>query len=338
MKKNKTILLLLALLMLAAGPAWARNITLLNVSYDPTRELYQDINRAFAAQWKAQHGDNLAIRMSHGGSGTQARSVVDGLPADVVTLALASDIDALADHGLVEKNWQQRLPDNASPYTSTIVFLVRKGNPKHIEDWPDLIKPGVQVITPNPKTSGGARWNFLAAWGYALQRPDGNEAKARAFVHALFQHVPVLDTGARGATNTFVQRGIGDVLLAWENEAFLAQRELGKDKFDIVVPSMTILAEPPVAVVDAHVAKDGNRAVAEAYLKFLYTPQAQDIEARHFYRPRLAAVAQKYASQFPAVKTFTIAQLFGDWRKAQAKFFADGGVFDQIGPGSQPAR
>jgi len=338
MKKNKTILLLLALLMLAAGPAWARDITLLNVSYDPTRELYQDINRAFAAQWKAQHGDNLAIRMSHGGSGTQARSVVDGLPADVVTLALASDIDALADHGLVEKNWQQRLPDNASPYTSTIVFLVRKGNPKHIEDWPDLIKPGVQVITPNPKTSGGARWNFLAAWGYALQRPDGNEAKARAFVHALFQHVPVLDTGARGATNTFVQRGIGDVLLAWENEAFLAQRELGKDKFDIVVPSMTILAEPPVAVVDAHVAKDGNRAVAEAYLKFLYTPQAQDIEARHFYRPRLAAVAQKYASQFPAVKTFTIAQLFGDWRKAQAKFFADGGVFDQIGPGSQPAR
>jgi len=338
MKKNKTILLLLALLMLAAGPAWARDITLLNVSYDPTRELYQDINRAFAAQWKAQHGDNLAIRMSHGGSGTQARSVVDGLPADVVTLALASDIDALADHGLVEKNWQQRLPDNASPYTSTIVFLVRKGNPKHIEDWPDLIKPGVQVITPNPKTSGGARWNFLAAWGYALQRPDGNEAKARAFVHALFQHVPVLDTGARGATNTFVQRGIGDVLLAWENEAFLAQRELGKDKFDIVVPSMTILAEPPVAVVDANVAKDGNRAVAEAYLKFLYTPQAQDIEARHFYRPRLAAVAQQYASQFPAVKTFTIAQLFGDWRKAQAKFFADGGVFDQIGPGSQPAR
>jgi len=338
MKKNKTILLLLALLMLAAGPAWARDITLLNVSYDPTRELYQDINRAFAAQWKAQHGDNLAIRMSHGGSGTQARSVVDGLPADVVTLALASDIDALADHGLVEKNWQQRLPDNASPYTSTIVFLVRKGNPKHIEDWPDLIKPGVQVITPNPKTSGGARWNFLAAWGYALQRPDGNEAKARAFVHALFQHVPVLDTGARGATNTFVQRGIGDVLLAWENEAFLAQRELGKDKFDIVVPSMTILAEPPVAVVDANVAKDGNRAVAEAYLKFLYTPQAQDIEARHFYRPRLPQVARKYASQFPSVKTFTIAQLFGDWRKAQAKFFADGGVFDQIGPGSQPAR
>ena len=339
MKKNKTILLLLALFaMFAVGNAFAKDITLLNVSYDPTRELYQDLNRAFAAQWKAQHGDNVVIRMSHGGSGTQARAVVDGLPADVVTLALAYDIDALADRGLLAKNWQQRLPDNASPYTSTIVFLVRKGNPKHIKDWPDLIKPGVQVITPNPKTSGGARWNFLAAWGYALEQPGGNEAKARAFVQALFQHVPVLDTGARGATNTFVQRGIGDVLLAWENEALLARRELGKDKFDIVVPSVTILAEPPVAVVDANVTKDGNRAVAEAYLKFLYTAQAQDIEARHFYRPRLAAVAQKYAAQFPVVKTFTIAQLFGDWRKAQAKFFADGGVFDQIGPGSQPAR
>jgi len=337
--KKKTILFLLAsLTMFAATHASAKDITLLNVSYDPTRELYQDLNRAFVAQWKAQHGDNVAVRMSHGGSGTQARAVADGLPADVVTLALAYDIDALADHGLLAKNWQQRLPDNASPYTSTIVFLVRKGNPKHIKDWPDLIKPGVQVVTPNPKTSGGARWNFLAAWGYALKQPGGNEAKARAFVHALFQHVPVLDTGARGATNTFVQRGMGDVLLAWENEAFLAQRELGKDRFDIVVPSMTILAEPPVAVVDANVAKDGNRAVAEAYLKFLYTPQAQDIEARHFYRPRLPQVARKYASQFPSVKTFTIAQLFGDWRKAQAKFFADGGVFDQIGPGSQPAR
>jgi sulfate transport system substrate-binding protein len=334
---KKIILFLLAVFaVFAAGGASARNVTLLNVSYDPTRELYQDLNRAFAAQWKAQHGDNITVRMSHGGSGTQARSVADGLPADVVTLALAYDIDAIADRGLIAKNWQQRLPDNSSPYTSTIVFLVRKGNPKHIKDWPDLIKPGVQVITPNPKTSGGARWNFLATWGYALKQPGGNEAKARAFVQALFRHVPVLDTGARGATNTFVQRGIGDVLLAWENEAFLAQRELGKDRFDIVVPSMTILAEPPVAVVDANVAKDGNRAVAEAYLNFLYTPQAQDIEARHFYRPRLAAVAQKYAGQFPSVKTFTIAQLFGDWRKAQAKFFADGGVFDQIGPGSQP--
>jgi sulfate transport system substrate-binding protein len=336
---KKSILFLLAVFMVfVAAGASAKDTTLLNVSYDPTRELYQDINRAFAAQWKAQHGDNVTIRMSHGGSGTQARSVADGLPADVVTLALAYDIDAIADRGLIAKNWQQRLPDNSSPYTSTIVFLVRKGNPKHIKDWRDLIKPGVQVITPNPKTSGGARWNFLAAWGYALKQPGGNEAKARAFVQALFQHVPVLDTGARGATNTFVQRGIGDVLLAWENEAFLAQRELGKDRFDIVVPSVTILAEPPVAVVDANVAKDGNRAIAEAYLKFLYTPQAQDIEARHFYRPRLPQVAQKYASQFPPVKTFTIAELFGDWRQAQAKFFADGGVFDQIGPGSQPAR
>jgi sulfate transport system substrate-binding protein len=337
--KNKTILLLLTLIaMLTAGVASARNITLLNVSYDPTRELYQDLNRAFAAQWKAQHDDTVVVRMSHGGSGTQARAVADGLPADIVTLALAYDIDVLADRGLLAKDWQQHLPDNASPYASTIVFLVRKGNPKHVRDWPDLIKPGVQVITPNPKTSGGARWNFLAAWGFALQQPGGNEAKARAFVQALFQHVPVLDTGARGATNTFVQRGIGDVLLAWENEALLAQRELGKNRFDIIVPSISILAEPPVAVVDANVAKDGNRAVAEAYLKFLYTPQAQDIGARHFYRPRLAAVAQKYAAQFPVVKTFTIAQLFGDWRKAQAKFFADGGVFDQIGPGTQPAR
>jgi len=337
--KNKTILLLLSLIaMLTVGVASARNVMLLNVSYDPTRELYQDINRAFAAQWKAQHGDNVVIRMSHGGSGTQARAVADGLPADVVTLALAYDIDAIADRGLLARDWQKRLPDNASPYTSTIVFLVRKDNPKHIKDWPDLIKPGVQVVTPNPKTSGGARWSFLAAWGYALKQPGGNEARARAFVQAIFQHVPVLDTGARGATNTFVQRGIGDVLLAWENEALLAQRELGKDRFDIVVPSISILAEPPVAVVDANVAKDGNRAVAEAYLKFLYAPRAQDIEARHFYRPRLAAVAQKYAGQFPSVKTFTIAQLFGDWRKAQAKFFADGGVFDQIGPGAQPAR
>lgn len=337
--KNKTILLLLTLVAaLTAGVASARTITLLNVSYDPTRELYQDINRVFAAQWKAQHGDSVVIRMSHGGSGTQARSVADGLPASVVTLALAYDIDAIADRGLLAKNWQRRLPDNASPYTSTIVFLVRKGNPKQIRDWPDLIRPGVQVVTPNPKTSGGARWNFLAAWGYALQQPGGDEAKARAFVHALFRHVPVLDTGARGATNTFAQRGIGDVLLAWESEALLAQSKLGKDRFDIVVPSVSILAEPPVAVVDANVTKDGHRAVAEAYLEFLYTPQAQDIAARHFYRPRLAQVTQKYAGQFPVVKTFTIAQLFGDWRKAQAKFFKDGGVFDQIGPGSQPAR
>jgi sulfate transport system substrate-binding protein len=331
----KKALFLLALAgTLAAGAASARNVTLLNVSYDPTRELYQDLNRAFAAQWKAEHGDDVSIQMSHGGSGKQAVAVANGLPADVVTLALAYDIDAIADHGLLARDWQRRLPDNASPYTSTIVFLVRKGNPKHVKDWPDLVKPGVQVITPNPKTSGGARWNFLAAWGYALRQPGGDEAKARAFVRALFRHVPVLDTGARGATNTFVQRGVGDVLLAWENEALLAQKEFGKDTFEIVVPSVSILAEPPVAVVDANVAKDGNRAVAEAYLKFLYTPQAQAIEAKNFYRPRLPAAAQKYAGQFPAVKTFTIAETFGTWRQVQAKFFADGGVFDQIGPGS----
>lgn len=334
MRKHKAVLLLLALIVMSVTTAaFARKITLLNVSYDPTRELYRDIDRAFAAQWKAAHGDDVVIRMSHGGSGKQARAVVDGLPADVVTLALAYDIDAIADHGMIAKDWQQRLPDNASPYTSTIVFLVRKGNPKQIKDWPDLIKPGVQVVTPNPKTSGGARWNFLAAWGYALQQPGGNEAKARAFVQALFRHVPVLDAGARGATNSFVQRGVGDVLLAWESEALLAQRELGKGAFEIVVPSISIVAEPPVAVVDANVDKDGNRAVAEAYLKFLYTPQAQDIAARHFYRPRLAQAARKYASQFPRVKTFTLHQMFGDWRQVQAKFFADGGVFDQIGPG-----
>ncbi|MDO1529318.1 sulfate ABC transporter substrate-binding protein [Fulvimonas sp. R45] len=331
----KKALFLLALAgMLATGVAAAGDVTLLNVSYDPTRELYQDLNRAFAAQWKAAHGDDVTVQMSHGGSGKQAGAVVNGLPADVVTLALAYDIDAIADHGLLARDWQQRLPDNASPYTSTIVFLVRKGNPKHIRDWPDLIKPGVQVITPNPKTSGGARWNFLAAWGYALRQPGGDEARARAFVHALFQHVPVLDTGARGATNTFVQRGVGDVLIAWENEALLARKEFGKDAFEIVAPSVSILAEPPVAVVDANVAKDGHRALAEAYLKFLYTPQAQAIEAKNFYRPRLPAVARKYAGQFPPVKTFTIAEAFGSWRQAQATFFADGGVFDQIGPGS----
>jgi len=318
---------------LAASAAVAKDVTLLNASYDPTRELYQDLNAAFAAQWKARHGDTVTVRMSHGGSGKQARSVVDGLPADVVTLALAYDIDALADRGLLAKDWQQRLPDASSPYTSTIVFLVRKGNPKGIRDWPDLIKPGVQVITPNPKSSGGARWNFLAAWGYALKQPGGNEARARAFVRELYRHVPVLDTGARGATNTFAQRGIGDVLLAWENEALLAQRELGKGKFEIVMPSVSILAEPPVAVVDRNAQAHGTRAVAEAYLQFLYTPLAQALAARHFYRPRSAQVAQQYAAQFPRVTTFTIGELFGDWRQAQAKFFADGAIFDQLGPG-----
>jgi sulfate/thiosulfate transport system substrate-binding protein len=330
--KKRTLLLAIAGTLLAAS-AMAKDFTLLNASYDPTRELYKDVNRAFAAQWKAQHGDTVTIRMSHGGSGKQARSVVDGLPADVVTLALAYDIDAMADHGLLAKDWQKRLPDNASPYTSTIVFLVRKGNPKGIKDWPDLLKPGVKVITPNPKTSGGARWNFLAAWGYALKQPGGNEAKARAFVRDLYQHVPVLDTGARGATNTFVQRGIGDVLLAWEDEALLSQREVGEDGFQIVLPSVSILAEPPVAIVDKNVDQHGTREVAEAYLKFLYSPQGQELEAKHFYRPRSAEVAQKYAAQFPKVNTFTIDEL-GGWRQAQAKFFADGAIFDQIGPGN----
>jgi sulfate/thiosulfate-binding protein len=331
MKKFLLMLALLSGLFTAAAPA--RDVTLLNVSYDPTRELYRDINTAFIAQWKAQHADTVTINMSHGGSGKQARSVVDGLPADVVTLALAYDIDAVADHGLVAKDWQKRLPDNASPYTSTIVFLVRKGNPKNIKDWPDLIKPNIQVITPNPKTSGGARWNFLAAWGYALKQPGGNDAKAKAYVQALYQHVPVLDAGARGATNTFAQRGVGDVLVAWESEALLAQRELGKNTFDIVVPSISILAEPPVAVVDKNVDKHETRAVAEAYVKFLYSPQGQAIEAKNFYRPRLPAVSAQYAAQFPKVNTFTINDVFGDWRQAQAKFFADGAIFDQIGPG-----
>lgn len=331
MKKLPLLFALVA--ALAATATLARDVTLLNVSYDPTRELYRDLNKAFAARWKAEHGDNLAIEMSHGGSGKQARSVVDGLPADVVTLALAWDIDEIADRGYLAKDWQRRLPQNASPYTSTIVFLVRKGNPKAIRDWPDLVRPGVQVITPNPKTSGGARWNFLAAWGYALKQPGGDEAKARAYVRELFRHVPVLDTGARGATNTFAQRGVGDVLLAWENEALLAQRELGKDSVEIVVPSLTILAEPPVALVDRNADRHGTRAIAQAYLEFLYSPEGQAIEARNFYRPRSPEVARQFAAQFPAANTFTIDELFGGWRQAQAKFFADGAIFDQIGPG-----
>lgn len=323
----------LASALIAMG-ASAKDVTLLNVSYDPTRELYTDVNQAFAAQWKAAHGDNVVVNMSHGGSGKQARSVVDGLAADVLTLALAYDIDAVADHGLLSEDWQKRLPDNSSPYTSTIVFLVRAGNPKKIHDWADLVRPGIEVITPNPKTSGGARWNFLAAWGYALKQPGGDEAKAHDFLHALFQHVPVLDTGARGATNTFVQRGVGDVLLAWENEALLSQRELAKGKFEIVVPSVSILAEPPVAVVDKVVDKDGTRAVAEAYLKFLYSEQGQELAAKHFYRPRSPQAAAKHARQFPKIKTFAIGDVFGTWRETQKKFFADGGVFDQIGPGT----
>ena len=309
--------------------AQAADITLLNVSYDPTRELYQDVNTAFAKEWKGKTGDNVKIKQSHGGSGKQARAVLDGLEADVVTLALAYDIDALAERKLLAADWQKRLEHNSSPYTSTIVFLVRKGNPKGIKDWNDLIKPGVSVITPNPKTSGGARWNHLAAWGYALRQPGGNEAKAKEFLGKLYKNVPVLDSGARGATTTFVERGIGDVLIAWENEAYLAVKELGPTKFDIITPSISILAEPPVAVVDKVVDKRGTRKVAEAYLQYLYTDEAQDIIAKNYYRPATAKASQKYASQFAKVNLFTIEQV-GGWTAAQKAHFADGGIFDQI--------
>ncbi|GFO61348.1 sulfate ABC transporter substrate-binding protein [Geomonas silvestris] len=303
----------------------------LNVSYDPTRELYQEYNKAFAKKWKQQSGQEVTFKQSHGGSGKQARSVIDGLDADVVTLALAYDIDEIHDKAkLIPNNWQKRLPHNSSPYTSTIVFLVRKGNPKHIKDWNDLVKPGVAVITPNPKTSGGARWNYLAAWAYALKQKGGSDASAKAFVAKLFRNVPVLDSGARGATTTFVQRGQGDVLLAWENEAFLAVNELGRDKFEIVVPSLSILAEPPVSVVDKVVDRKGTRKVAEEYLKYLYSPEGQEIAAKNYYRPRDKKVATKYAKQFPKVKLVTIDDTFGGWRKAQKTHFSDGGVFDQI--------
>jgi sulfate/thiosulfate-binding protein len=301
------------------------------VSYDPTRELYQEFNAAFVRHWKATSGEDLVIRDSNGGSSKQARSVIDGLEADVVTLALAYDIDVIAERArLLPADWQTRLPDNSSPYTSTIVFLVRKGNPKGIKDWDDLAKPGVSVITPNPKTSGGARWNYLAAWGYALKHDQGSEAKARELVRALYKNVPVLDTGARGATTTFVQRGIGDVLIAWENEAFLAMNELGKGQFEMVVPSISILAEPPVAWVDKFVERHGTRKVAEAYLRYLYTPEGQDIAARHYYRPRLEAVAQKYAARFPKLNLITIQEMFGGWKQAQKKHFDEGGTFDEI--------
>lgn len=304
--------------------------TLLNVSYDPTRELYKEINAEFAKKWKAETGEDITLRASHGGSGKQARSVIDGLDADVVTLALGYDIDAIAEKGLTGKDWQKRLPHNASPYTSTIVFLVRKGNPKGIKDWNDLVKPGIAVITPNPKTSGGARWNYLAAWAYALKQPGGSEATAKDFVQKLYKNVPVLDSGARGATTTFTERGIGDVLIAWEDEALLASRVEGKDKFDVVVPSISILAEPPVAVVDKVADKKGTRKAAEAYLKFLYTPQGQEIGAKNFYRPTDPAVAKKHESEFPKVKLVTIDDTFGGWQKAQKTHFADGGQFDQL--------
>ncbi|HEX5277600.1 MAG TPA: sulfate ABC transporter substrate-binding protein [Fluviicoccus sp.] len=329
---NKT-LLAFALTLGLAAPVLA-DVSLLNVSYDPTRELYQDYNAAFAKYWKAKTGETVTFKQSHGGSGKQARAVIDGLEADVVTLALAGDIDQIANRGLIDPAWQKRLGNNASPYTSTIVFLVRKGNPKKILDWGDLVRPGVDVITPNPKTSGGARWNYLAAWGYALRQPGANADKAQAFVKKLFKNVKVLDSGARGSTTTFVERGIGDVLLAWENEAYLAVKELGPDKFEIVTPSVSILAEPPVSVVDKYAKKHGTAKVAQAYLQYLYSPEAQEIAARNYYRPIDPAVATRYKQQFAPVKLFTIKD-FGGWAVAQDAHFADGGIFDQI---YQPGR
>jgi sulfate/thiosulfate transport system substrate-binding protein len=319
-----------AALVMFSGSARAQ-VKLLNVSYDPTRELYQGINQAFAKQWQQKTGQTVTISQSHGGSGKQARSVIDGLDGDVVTLALAYDIDAIAEQsGRIAKDWQKRLPDNSSPYTSTIVFVVRKGNPKGIKDWDDLVKPGVAVVAPNPKTSGGARWAYLAAWGYALQKSGGDQNQAKEFVRKLYHNVPVLDSGARGSTTTFGQRGIGNVLIAWENEAQLLVNELGKDKFDVVNPSVSILAEPPVAVVDKNVDKHGTRAVAEAYLKFLYSDEGQEIALKNHYRPRSAAILAKHRGAFPSIKLFTIDQVFGGWKKAQATHFADGGTFDQI--------
>ena len=316
--------------LLWTSSTFAADVSLLNVSYDPTRELYVDFNKAFAAAYQKETGKSVEIKQSHGGSGSQARAVIDGLQADVVTLALAYDIDAIAGKGLIPADWQKRLPQNASPYTSTIVFLVRKGNPKGIKDWDDLVKSGVSVITPNPKTSGGARWNYLAAWAWAKKQPGGSDATAREFVKALYKNVPVLDTGARGSTVTFVERGVGDVLLAWENEAFLAQREFGKDKFEIVSPPLSIRAEPPLAVVDKVADKKGTRAVAEAYLKYWYTKEGQEIAARNSYRPRDPEIAREYEKSFAKVELFTIDDVFGGWTKAQRDHFGEGGIFDQI--------
>lgn len=313
-----------------ASPSYAADISLLNVSYDPTRELYQEFNQAFSKHWKASTGDTVTIKQSHGGSGKQARSVIDGIDADVVTLALASDIDAIAQRGAIRQDWEKQFTLNSSPYTSTIVFLVRKGNPKQIKDWDDLIKPRVSVITPNPKTSGGARWNYLAAWGYALRQPGGNEEKAQDFVGKLFKQVPVLDSGARGSTTTFVERGIGDVLLAWENEALLAIKELGPDKVEIVAPSVSILAEPPVAIVDKVVDKKGTRTVAQAYLQYLYSDEGQEIAGKNYYRPTTEKIAAKFADQYPKITLFTINDVAGDWTTAQKRHFGDGGIFDQI--------
>ncbi len=321
--------------LLGLVSAAAAQESILNVSYDPTRELYQEVNAAFATQWKAKAGRAPAIQQSHGGSGKQARAVIDGLEADVVTLALAYDVDAIAKAGLIAPGWQKRLPYNSCPYTSTMVFLVRKGNPKGIKDWGDLVRPGVSVITPNPKTSGAARWNYLAAWAWALRRPGGNDASARAFVGQLFRNVPVLDSGARGSTNTFVQRGLGDVLLAWENEAFLAVKELGPDKLELVVPSMSILAEPPVALVDKVADRKHTRALAQAYLEFLYSPKGQALAAKHYYRPRLASALAASRVPFPELTLVTIDEVFGGWAKAQKTHFDDGGLFDQIYEGSR---
>jgi sulfate transport system substrate-binding protein len=329
-------LTLLALTLAACDKGPASEVTLLNVSYDPTRELYEDINVAFAEQWKKTHGQTVRISQSHGGSGRQARAIIDGLPADVVTLALAGDIDAIAEQGkLLPINWQQRLPDNSTPYYSTIVFLVRQGNPKNIRDWGDLVRDDVQVITPNPKTSGGARWNYLAAWAWAERQPGGNEESAREFVRKLYQHVPVLDTGARGALTTFAQRNLGDVSICWENEAHLALREMSDGHFEIVVPSVSVLAEPSVAVVDKVVLRRGTREVAQAYLEFLYTPEGQEIGAKNYYRPRNPDVAAKYAGQFAQVELVGIDH-FGGWKLAQKTHFATGGVFDQITAANKP--
>ena len=328
---RRTATAMLAAIVVMGATAVRAETTLLNVSYDPTRELYDDYNKVFVQYWKQKTGKDISIRQSHGGSGKQARTVIDGLPADVVTLALAYDIDAIAQQGkLLPANWQTRLPDNSSPYTSTIVFLVRKGNPKGIKDWGDLVKPGVSVVTPNPKTSGGARWNFVAAWAWAMRQPGATPATAAAYLGKLYKNVPVLDTGARGSLTTFAQRGIGDVLISWENEAFLATRDLEKGKFEIVVPSVSILAEPPVAVVDKVALRRGTTDVARAYLEYLYSPVAQEIVAKHYYRPRNPQVAAKYANVFPKISTMVTIADFGGWQKAQAAFFADGALFDKI--------
>ncbi|MEH7237377.1 sulfate ABC transporter substrate-binding protein [Bacillus sp. JJ1562] len=338
MKMKKMMISMLSLFLIlsvvgcSAQPSTTNSeeIELLNVSYDPTRELYEEFNEKFAAYWEKETGQKVTINQSHGGSGKQSRSVIDGLEADIVTLALAYDIDAIAETGKLAENWQERLGNNSSPYTSTIVFLVRKGNPKGIKDWDDLVKDGVSVITPNPKTSGGARWNYLAAWGYALEQYNNDTEKAKEFVNSLFKNVPVLDSGARASTTTFVERGIGDVLIAWENEAFLALNELGKDDFEIVVPSISILAEPPVAVVDKIAEKHGTEKVAKAYLEYLYTDEGQEIAAKHYYRPRSEKAAEKYADLFPNINLFTIDEVFGGWKNAQKTHFDDGGVFDEI--------